>query len=443
MRDRRIPGAAVAVIDRGRVVLAKAYGFANLETETPLDTNAVFELASVTKQFTAAAIMLLVQDGKVRLDTTIAAYIDSTPGAWAPVTVRELLTHTGGIGTNGIVQVGGSPLLRMTTSQVFDFVAHQPLTFPPGEGAFYSDPGYFLLGMIIEKASGQSYRQFMQTRIFDPLHMTSSSILDRTRIVKHRVSTYELRQGELVNWRRDWDYELPAFFGVWSTLADLVRWDAALRDSTLLPGAALRQMWTPAMQTNGQPARVFDRLYGFGWELGDLRGHRTVGHSGASGAYVLRFVDEPLTVIVLTNLLAGNGRPLALAQSIAGVVRPDRRPPHLLPPQPDPDTAVTSRVRALLADMAARHDSPVMSDRYRTWYTSMPMGWQSFMGRQLGALGPLEYLGTDALGGRSIWGTEPVERLVYYAARSGPGRAYVTIGVNKDGKIGRMDYVPR
>jgi D-alanyl-D-alanine carboxypeptidase len=178
---------------------------------------------------------------------------------------------------------------------------------PTGGDGWYSDAGYFLLGMVIEKASGQRYRDFMQRRIFDPAGMADTSTTDRARVLKGRVATYSLRDDVHVNWRRDWDYELPSFFGIWSTLKDLAAWDRALRRGTLLKPESLAQMTTPARLAGGHVARVYDRLYGLGWQLFDLGGHRVAGHEGASGTYLLRFLDEPLTIVLLTNLDVQSG----------------------------------------------------------------------------------------------------------------------------------------
>jgi CubicO group peptidase (beta-lactamase class C family) len=141
MRLRRIPGVAVAVVQNGKVVLKKAYGLANLETETPLRTDAVFELASVTKQFTAAAIMLLVQDGKVRLDEPIATYIDNAPATWAGITVRHLLNHTSGLDIGGLP--GPPPPMNISTRATFEAVSKQPLRFGVGEHAGIAMPAIF------------------------------------------------------------------------------------------------------------------------------------------------------------------------------------------------------------------------------------------------------------------------------------------------------------
>ena len=442
MKAQQIPGVAVAVMEDGKLILARAWGYSNLETGTVLDTSAVFELASVTKQFTAAALLLLAEQGKVGLEVPVSKYLDGTPESWARITVRMLLSHTSGIPIDGFPDYQGSPLLLITSKQAFEFITKQPLMYPPGEGSFYSDAAYFLAGMVIEKASGQSYRAYMQG-IFDRAGMASTSILDKRRILKGRVSTYELREGQLLNWRRDWDHELPSFFGVFSTLSDMARWDLALRRASILSRSNLDAMWTPARLANGQPARVFDQLYGLGWNLGDVAGHRTVGHGGASGTYFLRFVDRPISVVLLTNRGVNGRNPMLLAESVAGTMYPELRPPQLADAGPDPDAVLTGKVTQLVADFVARRESPVTTAAYRTWYSTTPQAWRNLIGTALGRAGPPKHVMTVNAEGKSLWGMEPVERLVYYMMPAGNVTPRLTVGVTKSGEIARVDFMPR
>ena len=444
LKVRGIPGAAVAVVEKGVIVFQRAYGIANLETATPVDTSSVFELASITKTFTAAAIMILVEEGRVRLDEPLSAYIDRTPSAWSHITIRHLLTHTSGLDAGAMPHIQGSIPMNVTIAQTFDFIAQQPLKWPTGEVGWYSDAGFFLLGMVIEKASGQKYREFLAHRVFEPLHMESSSVTDRARVIKGRVATYSLRDGEHVNWRRDWDHELPSFFGIWSTLKDLAAWDASLRDSTLLPAAHIAQMWTPGTLINGTAAKVDDGFYGLGWELADVRGRQVVGHQGASGTYLLRFLDEPLTIIVLTNLdvQSGQRHPRALARAIAGAVKRQYAPPHMLTPRSDPLPDVTRIVATVLADFGARRASIAMSEAYATSYRASP-GAQAWYFRQLGGAAPPRYLAHDELSGRSLWGGEPLARLVHYATDVKGVSTYLSAGITADGKLGSLDFYTR
>jgi D-alanyl-D-alanine carboxypeptidase len=236
MQGRSIPGVAFAIVDKGKVT-KRIYGMANLETDTPVRTDSVFELSSVTKPFTATAVMMLVEEGKLGLDDAVARYLDRTPDLWRGMTVRHLLTHTSGLPEHAF-----NDCMETSTQQQFDAVANASLLFPPGEAAQYSDPGYFLLGMIIEKASGQKYGDFLHKRVFDPLQMTSSHVLDQRRVVKGRVAPYTMRRGTLERGRRDWQHELPSHYGVWSTIDDLIKWDNALANESLVKESTLAQM---------------------------------------------------------------------------------------------------------------------------------------------------------------------------------------------------------
>jgi len=325
MQAKQIPGLAFAVIQHGQVTTKRAYGLANLETGTPVQASSVFEIASVTKPFTATAVMMLVEEGKLQLDDPISKFIEHTPAAWKEITVRELLSHTSGLSGGGWVEWEGSPLLRITTQQMFADIARKPLLYSPGDGATYSDGGFFLLGMLIEKVSGMRYAQFMERRVFAPAGMESTRILDRRAIVKNHVSCYELRDGQLQNDRRVWEHELPSYFGMLSTVEDLAKWNLALDQGRVLKRETLAQMWTPTLLKSGVAASVDGEPYGLGWIVGDLSGHRVVAHPGFTGCIMVRFLDDDFAIVVLTNLdiTPGPAHQLMLALGITAQLRPD------------------------------------------------------------------------------------------------------------------------
>jgi CubicO group peptidase (beta-lactamase class C family) len=297
MKKRCIPGLALVVIKNGEVIKMKGYGMANLEHDAPVTPDTVFKLASVTKQFTATAIMLLVEKGKVKLDDPIAQYLPGSPSKWDGITVRHLLTHTGGMAAlaNGFYSLPDKT--HYTTDESFKSATEDPMSFKPGERYQYSDVGYFLLGMIIEKASGQRYKDFLAEQFFKPLGMTSTSILDQWVILKHRAAGYYLSRGQLFNIRRIRQHELPSHYGIFSTVRDLVKWESALASGKVVNELSLTAMWTPAKLNNGD-----SYPYGFGWELEKAHGHRVITHTGITGTEYTRFPDAKLTVIVLTNL---------------------------------------------------------------------------------------------------------------------------------------------
>lgn len=445
MQSYGIPGVAIAIVAQGKIIFEKAYGIANLETDTPVKTNSVFELASLTKPFTATAIMLLVQERKIQLDDVISTYIDNTPEAWGKITVRHLLTHTAGFPMEAPVQCDGSPLLNISTKQEFDSIVRAPLLFPAGERALYSDPGYILLGMIIEKASGQSYREFIQQRIFVPLQMADSGVLDQWRIIKNRVSPYVIRNGKLLRGRRDWQVEMPSNFGIFSSVEDLAKFDAALINGTLLKKSSLEQMWATARLGNGRdvlPLSAFGDPYGLGWLLGDVRGHRIVEHGGFAGTHMLRFLDDGLTIIVLTNLdLASGNRPDVMARGIAGLLKPEYQPPDSVTPPIGPAPQITQNIRTLLSEMAEGKGSSIMTSDYLAFFNNLPQRLRDDIAQRLKTINSFTYIASDDVDGRGLKRMgRPVTRIYYYKGKLGGKIVYFTFWITREGKVAHLRF---
>jgi CubicO group peptidase (beta-lactamase class C family) len=355
MTSQSIPGLALGIARNGRLVKAEGYGIADLDHDVPVTVDTVFEVASITKQFTASLIMLLVEQGRLRLDDKVNAYLTDPPDAWRDVTIYHLLTHTAGLAPLGDDFKSMVWTSSVKTAALYAAAKGDPMGSAPGEKWQYSDVGYFLLGMVIEKVTGQRYKDALSQRILTPLGMTSSRMLDHLHPLKHLARGYTLYTNpatsvqEIVNIRRVSDVELASHFGLFSTVPDLARWDAALyRDQPLKP-ASLQQMWTPGKLNDG--ARTG---YGFGWELSLRRGHKIVGHSGITGTYILRVPDLGLTVIVLTNLGRWTSGPSRgadarkIAGEVAGLVEPSLR----LTPITDPDLPLTRRLHGVFAGLA-------------------------------------------------------------------------------------------
>lgn len=308
MRNLRIPGVSLAVVRDGRVVKAKGYGLANIETKSPAAPDTVYEIGSLTKQFTAAAVMRLVEDGKISLDDSVAKYFTDAPATWKPITVRHLLQHTSGI-QNHVAVPDYLDVFKFTvTGKSFPARAELlkefyklPLEFEPGATWSYDNTGYYLLGIIVEKASGKDFWQFLDERIFKPLGMRSTSSSDWRPIVARRAAGYQWTNGVFEN-----RPVLPPFVGfsagsLISTVEDLAKWDAALYTEKVLKRSSLAAMWTPARTKDGAMAS-FD--YGFGWFVEPYGKHRDIHHSGGTlgfSSVIHRFVDDKLTIIILTN----------------------------------------------------------------------------------------------------------------------------------------------
>lgn len=324
MGEQRIPALSLAVVRHGKPLILEGYGIANLEHNVPATAETLYEIASCSKQFVATAIMLLVQEGKLSLDDSIARYFDDAPTIWQPITLRHLLTHSSGIVRDGVADYWLTPEakhLDYDYPQMYSIIASCNLDFPTGEKSSYSNSGYFLLGLIIEKITGQTLNDMLTTRIFAPLGMDATRINDPVAILPHRASGYGPAEGG--GWFKPAYIGLRHHFangGLVSTVADLAKWDAALYGDQVLSQARLQEMWTPFILNDDTPT---DR--GLGWVMSDFEGHRQIHHGGLLPGFasnISRFVDDGLTVIVLTNSQFDwtANLPAALAKEIATIL---------------------------------------------------------------------------------------------------------------------------
>jgi len=342
---RHLPSAAVAVVRDGKPVLLRGFGYANLEQSTRATKNTVYVLASVTKQFAATGIMLLVEDGKLSLDDSITKYLEGVPDTWKSITVRHLLNHTSGIKSYTSLRVFGEQSREdIKPAALVKLIAAQPLDFAPGQKWAYNNSAYYLVGLIIEKVSGKSLNEFLTERIFKPLGMTSTRMADNSAIVKRRAAPYSYLGDKTYNSEYLSDTLLFTAGGLMSTAADMARWDAALYGERLLKRSSLKQMWTPTRLNNGSKQN-----YGFGWAVGEKRGHRFVSHGGGVrgvSTYIIRYLDDRLTVIVLCNMDGAHAP--ALAAGIARLYLPDL----VEKPIKDKDPQTTAKLRAVAAGFA-------------------------------------------------------------------------------------------
>jgi len=300
LQSQHIPGLALLVARDGKVVRAQGYGLANVELQVPVKPETVFQSGSVGKQFTATVVMMLVEEGKIRLDDPITKYLKSTPSSWNEVTIRELLSHTA-----GFTDYPENFDFRKdyTETQLLKMVEGIPLAFPPGTKWSYSNLGYLTLGILIHQVTGKFYGDFLQERIFQPLGMTTTRIISEADIVPNRAAGYRLVKGELKN--QEWvspTLNTTADGALYFSILDLSKWDAALYTEKLLKRSSLKQMWTIAMLKNGEPNSGH---YGFGWSILTKSSHRVLDHGGAwqgFRSHISRYVDDKLTVVVLANL---------------------------------------------------------------------------------------------------------------------------------------------
>jgi CubicO group peptidase (beta-lactamase class C family) len=313
MARQHIPGVALLVSRKGEPVRAQGFGFSNVELQVPVKPETLFQSGSVGKQFTATAIMMLVDEGKISLDDSITKYFPDAPASWKPVTVRHLLSHTG-----GFTDYPKNFNFRMDyrEDELLKIVEAIPLAFPAGTNWRYSNLGYLTLGILIHRVTGTFYGDVLQARIFRPLEMQTTRIISEADIIPNRSAGYRLVKGELKN--QEWVSPVlntTADGSLYFSILDLAKWDAALYTEKLLKRSSLEQMWTVIKLNNGQPN---SGQYGFGWEITSFHGHRLIDHDGAWQGFktqISRYVDDKLTVVVLANLAEAD--PGKIAEHVA------------------------------------------------------------------------------------------------------------------------------
>ena len=341
MKRQDIPGVAVGIVDHGKVT-TRGYGFANVEHMVPVTDETIFESGSLGKMFTATAVMLQVEDGKLSLADPLTKFFPDAPPSWKAITVRNLLNHTSGIPD-------------YTTSS-FDYrkdytedeLAHiaEGLTpeFPPGSRWNYSNTGYVLLGIIVHRVSGQFYGDVLADRVFKPLGMTTARIISEADIIPHRAAGYEHVKGQLKN--QDWvapKLNTTADGSLYWSVRDLVAWDTAVMRRKILRPQSWAQILTPVRLTSGKTYP-----YGMGWALDDRNGKPLQEHGGAWQGFrtqLSRFIADSLDIIVLAN--AAEADPGRIADGIAAIIHPDLAI-KALAPIADREPRIATRVGRLL-----------------------------------------------------------------------------------------------
>jgi CubicO group peptidase (beta-lactamase class C family) len=323
MEKQKIPGLALLVSRRGQIVRAEGYGLANVELNVAVKPETIFQSGSVGKQFTATAVMMLVEDGKIGLDDPLTKYFAGAPDRWRQVTVRQLLSHTA-----GFTDYPKDFDLRKdyTEDELLKIVQAIPPAYAPGTDWSYSNLGYLTLGILIHRVTGEFYGDFLEQRVFQPLGMSTTRIINEADIIPNRSAGYRLDDGQLKN--QEWvspTLNTTADGSLYFSILDLAKWDAALYTDRLLKPSSLQQMWTVARLKNGKPNSGH---YGFGWFVESDDGHRVIEHEGQWQGFetqISRYVDDGLTVVVLTNL--GNAEPQRIAHAVAKIYLATPPPP--------------------------------------------------------------------------------------------------------------------
>ena len=315
------PGAAVLVMKDRQVLLRKGYGLADLEQAIPIEPDMVFRIGSVTKQFTAAAILLLEQEGKLSVEDDLRKHLPDYPDlpqGGRTITIAHLLTHTSGIRSYTDMQDFGKKMRDdMSVDEVIALFRDEPLGFEPGEKYAYNNSGYVLLGAIIEKASGKTYEAYLREKIFEPLGMSQTYYGSASRIIPRRAQGYDGVNAEFGN-AEYLSMTIPYAAGsLLSTVDDLAKWDRALSGTGLLSQASLDKWWKPFSLANGESIH-----YGYGWSISTYEGRPVVGHGGGINGftcYLLRMPEDRVFVTVLTNRHDEKANPGLVARKLAAV----------------------------------------------------------------------------------------------------------------------------
>lgn len=360
---QKIPGIALGIYRNGEIVKQQGYGLANVEHQIPVSADTVFQTASIGKMFAAAAVMLLVEDGKISLDQSVRAYLPEAPKSWQPITIRHLLNHTGGIGNTETDWQKNS-----SEKQMLRRIYAAPLQFKPGSRWAYSNNGYALLGAVIRRITGKHYGELLQARIFQPLGMTTARVISERDIIPYRAAGYELddADGSLKN--QEWVapyHNQTADGSLYLSLNDYPRWLAAVEARQILKPESWREIFTPARLNNGDTYP-----YGFGWSLVPAPdGSPMSGHPGAWQGFsteLRRYEGDNTAIVVLTNLAGTDTE--ALTDGIAARLNPRYAKTHA--PIPDQYPALTRDFERVLQRIKQGKPHPaVPSGRFKQLHT--------------------------------------------------------------------------
>ncbi|SFZ92631.1 CubicO group peptidase, beta-lactamase class C family [Flaviramulus basaltis] len=314
------PGATALVYKNGKVIYRKAFGNSNLELDVPMKPENIFEIGSITKQFTSVSILMLVEQGKLNLDDEITKFIPDYPTHGKTITIHHLLTHTSGIKSYTSMNLMKIARTDMSPTELIDYFKNEPMDFDPGESYRYNNSGYILLGYIIEKISGKSYADFIDENIFKKLGMYSSHYGSNKTIIKNRAYGYQNQNNTYTNA----DYislTLPYAAGsLMSNVDDMLKWQQAVNSNTLISKSSLEKAYTNYTLNNGEKLN-----YGYGWSLNAINDIPTIEHGGGIFGYTTMGVNVPsknVYVIVLTNCDCNSPTDLAIKIAALAIGKP-------------------------------------------------------------------------------------------------------------------------
>lgn len=431
IQRHNIPGMSIAVVRDGKVIKAAGYGMSNLELSVPATGETLFEIGSISKQFTAEAVMMLVEDGKLAITDPVSKYLPEVSPAWAKITIAHLLTHTSGLHdweAAGIL----SYRREYAPKEYIDLIAGRPLDFEPGTRWAYTNSSYPLLGLVIQRISGMPFEQFVIERIFKKAAMPSARFRHPEQVVPNRASGYVDARGELRNGEPLRPGIIAPNGGILASASDMAAWDAALFSGRLLKLATFEQMTSVVQLSDGTAGAS-----GMAWFVDEFHGHPFILHNGSTlGGYssvVYHYLNDKLGVAVLCNIDRWNAVNVA-AQHVAGLVVPGISTSSLPPLKGDKE--LSGRMLQFLTDLAAGKDPDLLapemrgqvSKGFRDWIARHLKSKQDFILVDREDLGPA---GKMRVGSRVRW----VER---YRMDTSGGPVYYLFDFTPEGKVTRF-----
>jgi CubicO group peptidase (beta-lactamase class C family) len=429
---QHIPGVSVGILRGDSVVLARGFGFANLELHVPASDSTIYQSGSLGKQFTAAGVVTLARQGRLSLDDRIVRWLPEGKGVWDSITVRHLLTHT-----SGITEYTDSTFdyrKDYTEEQLVRFAAARPLDFAPGTRWSYSNTGYLLLGVLMHRVTGRFYGDVLHDILFAPIGMRTTRIITEADLVPNRAAGYQLVKGRTQN--QDWvapSLNTTADGSLYFTVNDLLQWAKALNHGAVPGREVLAAAWSPVRLNDGG---LFP--YGFGWDLTDQRRHSRIGHTGSWQGFktaLYRYPEFNLTVIVLANL--AQAQPGAMAEAIAGILEPELQPPHMLSAPLSgsrPKRSTAELLRAISSGTDSGLVTPAL-DRFLAGTSRRDLA------QTLAGITAWTELGCDDVRSRRVaWLGAPIERVCYARATGNELQAVFSIFYTKGERAAHFDW---
>ena len=421
---QQIPGLSLAIMRHGQLVRAQGYGFANLEHHAPVHPDTLFQTGTVGMQFTAVAVMLLVEDGKLRLDESVRTYLPEAPKSWQSITLRHMLNHTSGIAATP----NGEFRRDYSDEELLAIIYGQPLNFRAGTRWSFSYTGYLTLGMLIKRVGGEFYADLLANRLFAPLGMHTARLIDYRAVIPNRAEGYELTDAGLRH--PEWispTANSTADGSLYLSALDYARWEAGMFGRKVLKPESWAEIAQPAKIASG---RTYP--YGFGWYLEHSAGQDIWRHGGrwqGFNTFIIRYLGDELTVVALAN---GDGGDAArIARHVAGMLDAKLAQPPGAAIE-GVDAQLTERVKRTIQRIA--EGKPEFADFA---FVSKPQ-FEEMMALQKSTLQPLGQLQEIApLAGKQL-GDDQVYR---YRARYARGLMDVSVSYTPNGKIAGLEFI--